>query len=95
MSTCCGDGAALAANVAARKANDVSVRGRRIGFAKVSAPETPAPRLQIYHAHEAEIHHKSVGLTGRPKDLFMLGNTERIDPPRDRPEPVEEFSRAE
>src|ERR1700733_9681094 len=75
ISTCCGaaSGAAIAADAATRKPKDMSVESRRIvpPFAGRRKHRTTP---QIYHASRAENHHKSVGLTGRLRDLCMVGD---------------------
>jgi hypothetical protein len=57
---------------------DASADRRRIVFRLDRVPETP-PRPQIYHAGCAGNHHKSVGLTARLHDLFMLLIDARTD----------------
>jgi hypothetical protein len=85
----------------AKSVRNIVADGRRIGFAGSRVGRRKAIEVLGYHVPFTAIHHKSVGLQGGHRDLFMIDAIGNIGPVRMTGEEAKvrkssgEFNRAE
>jgi hypothetical protein len=79
MSTCRGAGNGAACAAKATNVRNIVADSKRIRFSgSLWRCENAVHGPEGYHVGEAEIHHKSVGLNGGQRDLFMIDAVPQI-----------------